>query len=177
MSRSTTYRVVTVVSGCVLLALTLPLMPGRLHIPRPSGESRDTTVSSKPTPYGSSATENSNQTVRQKFYVGTPSDILPGGVLYLTQLLIHVPITQVSLDVSKRRYLFFIELDEQLSQNTVKYLQLCYFSAVWNLSIVEPFIYSDTEWLSSLPPVSKDHNMLPYFDLYNTTEGLRTRVA
>ena len=70
MSRSTTYRVVTVVSGCVLLALTLPLMPGRLDIPRPSGESRDTTVSSKPTPYGSSATENSNQTVRHKFYVG-----------------------------------------------------------------------------------------------------------
>ena len=75
----------------------------------------------------------------------------------------------MSLDVSKRRYLFFIELDEQLSQNTVKYLQLCYFSAVWNISIVEPFIYSDTEWLSSLPPVSKDHNMLPYFDLYNIT--------
>ena len=82
---------------------------------------------------------------------------------------IHLTITQVSLEVLKQRYLFFIELDEQLSQNTVKYLQLCYFSAIWNLSIVEPFIYSDTEWLSSLPPVSKDHDMLPYFDLYNKT--------
>ena len=65
-SRSTAYRVVAVVTGCVLLALTLPLMPGRLDIPRPSGDSGDTIVSSKPTLlYGSSTTENSNQTVSQ----------------------------------------------------------------------------------------------------------------
>ena len=85
---------------------------------------------------------------------------------------IHLPITQESPKVSKtmlkRPYLFFISITEQLSQNTLKYIQLCYFGAFWNLSVIEPSIYQSSEFLSSLPPVS-EVNMLPFFDLYNVT--------
>ena len=64
MFRSTTYRVLAVVSGCALLAIPV-LIPGRLDIPRPSGE---TTISHNTTPYGSSARENFKETVSLLFY-------------------------------------------------------------------------------------------------------------
>ena len=86
--------------------------------------------------------------------------------------LIYLPITQefpkVSKTVSQRPYLFFVSITEQLSQNTLKYIQLCYFGALWNLSVIEPSIYRSSEFLSSLPPVS-EVNMLPFLDLYNVT--------
>ena len=62
MLRLTKYRVVVVVSGCALLAI-IALVPGRLGLPRPSGESLETTVTSNPTSYGSSVSVNSNEMV------------------------------------------------------------------------------------------------------------------
>ena len=61
MSRSTTYRVLAVVSGCALLVIPA-LIPGKLDIPRPSRGSRDTTVSRH-----NSFSENLNETVSQLF--------------------------------------------------------------------------------------------------------------
>ena len=82
--------------------------------------------------------------------------------------LIIQEFSMVSKTVLKRPYLFFVSITEQLSQNTLKYIQLCYFGALWNLSAIEPSIYLRSEFLSSLPPVS-EVNMLPFFDLYNVT--------
>ena len=66
----------------------------------------------------------------------------------------------------RRRYLFFMEINEQLSSNMEKFFQLSYFSALWNFKIVEPWIDKNTEHLSSLPPTSKS---VLYLDLYNRT--------
>ena len=52
-------------------------------------------------------------------------------------------------------FLTFMEMDEQLSSNAAKFLQLSYFSALWNLSMIEPWIEADTNFLSSLPPTDK----------------------
>ena len=65
-------------------------------------------------------------------------------------------------------YLGFIEIDEQLTSNTIKYTQLSYFSAVWNLRMVEPWIASGTSHLSSIRPTGK--NDMLFFDLYNKTK-------
>ena len=65
-------------------------------------------------------------------------------------------------------YLWFIEIDEQLTSNTIKYTQLSYFSALWNLRMVEPWIASDTSHLSSLRPTDK--NDMPFFDVYKKTK-------
>ena len=68
----------------------------------------------------------------------------------------------------RRRYLFFMEIDEQLSANLEKFFQLSYFSALWNFKMVEPWIDKNTEFLSSLPPTGKPQSSL-YLDLYNRT--------
>ena len=65
-------------------------------------------------------------------------------------------------------YLGFIEIDEQLTSNTIKYTQLSYFSALWNLRMVEPWIASDTSHLSSIRPTGK--NDMLFFDVYNKTK-------
>ena len=68
----------------------------------------------------------------------------------------------------RRRYLFFMEITEQLSANLEKFFQLSYFSALWNFKMVEPWIDKNTEYLYSLPPTSKPQSAL-YLDLYNRT--------
>ena len=65
-------------------------------------------------------------------------------------------------------YLWFIEINEQLTSNTIKYTQLSYFSALWNLRMVEPWIASGTCYLSSIRPADK--NDILFFDIYNKTE-------
>ena len=72
-------------------------------------------------------------------------------------------------------FLTFMEMDEQLSSNTAKFLQLSYFSALWNLSMVEPWIDPHTNFLSSLPPTDKNQTLL-FFDLYNMT-GVENRLT
>ena len=72
-------------------------------------------------------------------------------------------------------FLTFMEIDEQLSSNTAKFLQLSYFSALWNLSMVEPWIDPHTNFLSSLPPTDKSLTLL-FFDLYNMT-GVENRIT
>lgn len=66
-------------------------------------------------------------------------------------------------------YLLFVEINEQLSSNTLKFFQLSYFSALWNLKMVEPWINIHTTYLSTLPSLSSQPG-LPFFDLYNKTE-------
>ena len=66
----------------------------------------------------------------------------------------------------RRRYLFFMEINEKLSANMEKFFQLSYFSALWNFKMVEPWIDKNTECLSSLPPTGKS---VLYLDLYNRT--------
>ena len=68
----------------------------------------------------------------------------------------------------RRPYLFFMEITEQLSANSLKFFQLSYFSTVWNFNMVEPWIDNNTEHLSSLPPPGKTQ-ILRFFDLYNKT--------
>ena len=75
--------------------------------------------------------------------------------------------TNSGVSVFTDSYLGVMEINEQLSSNTVKILQLSYFSALWNLSIVEPFIASDTCHLSTFPHAGKK-DML-FFDLFNKT--------
>ena len=70
--------------------------------------------------------------------------------------------------VHKRPYLFFMEIDEQLSASSMKFFQLSFFSTVWNFNMVEPWIDNNTEYLSSLPPAGKTQT-LRFFDLYNKT--------
>ena len=70
--------------------------------------------------------------------------------------------------VHRRPYLFFMEITEQLSGNSLKFFQLSFFSTVWNFNMVEPWIDSNTEHLSSLPPAGKTQT-LRFFDLYNKT--------
>ena len=70
-----------------------------------------------------------------------------------------------NVSVLTNTYLLYEEINEQLSSNTIKFLQLSYFSAVWNLSIVEPWIDADTTYLPSLPAVDQK-KALPFFDLY-----------
>ena len=70
--------------------------------------------------------------------------------------------------VHRRPYLFFMEITEQLSSNSLKFFQLSYFSTVWNFNMVEPWIDNNTEHLSSLPPTEKTQ-ALRFFDLYNKT--------
>ena len=70
-----------------------------------------------------------------------------------------------NVSVLTNTYLLYEEINEQLSSNTIKFLQLSYFSTVWNLSIVEPWIDADTTYLSSLPAVDQK-KALPFFDLY-----------
>ena len=82
--------------------------------------------------------------------------------------VINAPSPNPSLFTSRKPYLFFMEIDEQLSSNTLKFLQLCYFSALWNFSMIEPQIDSNTTYLSSLPTVDKNQPLL-FFDLYNKT--------
>ena len=76
--------------------------------------------------------------------------------------------SNVSVSLTKA-YLLFEEIDEQLSSNTLKFIQLSYFSAVWNLSMVEPWINTDTTYLSSLPAVNQEQALL-FFDLYTKKE-------
>ena len=66
-------------------------------------------------------------------------------------------------------YLLFVEITEQLSSNTIKFIQLSYFSALWNLSMVEPWIDINTTFLTSLPTPTQMKTIL-YFDLYKKTE-------
>ena len=75
--------------------------------------------------------------------------------------------TNSGVSVFTDSYLGVMEINEQLSSNTVKILQLSYFSALWNLSIVEPFIASDTCHRSTFPHAGK-RDML-FFDLFNKT--------
>ena len=69
---------------------------------------------------------------------------------------------------SSNAFLGFLEINEQLSSNTLKFLELSYFSALWNLTMIEPWIDIDSAHLYSLPPVSKPQTLL-LFDLYNKT--------
>ena len=64
-------------------------------------------------------------------------------------------------------FLGFLDIREQLSSNTFKFLQLSYVSAVWNLSMVEPRIDVSSARMSNLPPVKRPQILL--FDLYNKT--------
>ena len=73
-----------------------------------------------------------------------------------------------SLVSDRGRYLFFMEIDEQLSANRDKFFQLCYFSALWNFKMVEPWMDKNSEYLSSLPKTGKPQSPL-YLDLYNRT--------
>ena len=60
-------------------------------------------------------------------------------------------------------------MDEQLSSNSQKFIQLCYFSVLWNFSIVEPWIIKDTLHLTSIPTKNIKSNLL-FADLYNRTK-------
>ena len=73
-----------------------------------------------------------------------------------------------STSAHRGRYLFFMEINEQLSANLHKFFQLSYFSALWNFKMVEPWMDNNTEYLSSLPPTGKPQSPL-YLDLYNRT--------
>ena len=46
---------------------------------------------------------------------------------------------------------FFMEINEQLSANLMKFFRLAYFSTLWNFNMIEPWIYNNSEHLSSLP--------------------------
>ena len=72
--------------------------------------------------------------------------------------------------VHRGPYLFFMEITEQLSANSLKFFQLSFFSTVLNFNMVEPWIDNNTEHLSSLPPAGKTQTM-PFFDLYNKTSA------
>ena len=76
--------------------------------------------------------------------------------------------TESGVSIFNDSYLCFIEINEQLTSNTEKYTQLSYFSALWNLRIVEPWIASGTCQLSSIRPADK--NDMLFFDVYNKTE-------
>ena len=65
-------------------------------------------------------------------------------------------------------YLGFVTIDEQLSSNTEKFVQLSYFSALWNLSMIEPWIEGSSNHLSSVPPPASKQTLL-FFDIYNKT--------
>ena len=81
-----------------------------------------------------------------------------------------LPVDQSYEETSAYRgcYLFFMEINEQLSANLEKFFQLCYFSALWNFKMVEPWMDNLTEYLSSLPPTGKPQSPL-FLDLYNRT--------
>ena len=64
-------------------------------------------------------------------------------------------------------FLGFLEITEQLSSNTLKLLHLSYFSALWNLTMIEPWIDTHSAHLYSLPPVKRDTVL--FFDIYNQT--------
>ena len=73
-----------------------------------------------------------------------------------------------NISLRRRPYIFFMEITEQLSANTMKFFQLAYFSTLWNFNMVEPWIYNNSEHLSSLPSAGQPHSLL-FFDLYNKT--------
>ena len=64
-------------------------------------------------------------------------------------------------------FLGFLEITEQLSSNTLKLLHLSYFSVLWNLTMIEPWIDTHSAHLYSLPPVKRDTVL--FFDIYNQT--------
>ena len=76
--------------------------------------------------------------------------------------------TESGVSIFNDSYLGFIEINEQLTSNTIQYTQLRYFSALWNLRMVEPWIASGTSHLSSVRPTDK--NDMLFFDLYNKTK-------
>ena len=84
-------------------------------------------------------------------------------------------VSRSSVTASTNSFLTFMEIDEQLSSNTAKFLQLSYFSALWNLSMIEPWIEADTNFLYSLPPTDQNQTLL-FFDLYNMT-GVENRIT
>ena len=71
--------------------------------------------------------------------------------------------------LSGASYLGFLEIDEQLSSNSEKFIQLYYLSALWNFNIVEPWIKNDTLYLTSIPTKNSKSNLL-FTDLYNQTK-------
>ena len=77
-------------------------------------------------------------------------------------------VSRSSVTASINPFLGFVEINEQLSSNTAKFMQLSYFSALWNFSMVEPWIDADTTFLSSFPPANNGQTLL-FFDLYNMT--------
>ena len=147
---STVLRIIAVVSVFLLLLMLL-----LYH-----NTTRTTFTLALPRPFASETQGTSDLNSRS------------GEVSRRNEIYLPIAVTQESPKVSntmlKRPYLFFVSITEQLSQNTLKFIQLCYFGALWNLSVIEPSIYQKSEFLSSLPPVS-EVNMLSFFDLYNVT--------
>ena len=73
---------------------------------------------------------------------------------------------QEDSSVPQKDYLLFVEISEQLSANTLAFLQLSYFSILWHLRMVTPVIDTYTTHLSSLPSLGSIEG-LPFFDVYN----------
>ena len=75
----------------------------------------------------------------------------------------------LSVSTLSDAYLGFLDIDEQLSSNSRKFIQLCYLSILWNFSIVEPWILKDTLHLTSIPTKKGKSNLL-FAYLYDQTK-------
>ena len=180
MNPSSFRSLVAATSLCVVLGVVILLDRGtvRKNLPRhqPSNDylrftGTDTNVESErvtDTPTDNDTTIDEVQSnAKTRVYSRPKTTITTTATTTTTTTLAQDSDSGYKLTTSNA-FLGFVDINEQLSSNTIMFLQLSYFSAVWNLTMIEPWIDTRSAHLYSLPPVKKTQTLL-FFDLYNKT--------